>query len=189
MLNTAWYLQGDFLYTVLVVAFNESIKSATRITAVYSFASVLTGVVMGAFVYFFRRLKLVIVAGTILFMVAFGILIYYRGGSSSSSHAGIIGAQVLLGIGRHSPPLSYLHIWTNTWIAGGMFPYPAQTSIQAATKHERKLPFNIHIATSSLTSPQTSPPSPVSSWRPITSVQPLETPSQGPSGTRFSLKP
>ncbi|KAM5437765.1 ferrioxamine B transporter [Microsporum ferrugineum] len=118
MLNTAWYLQGDFLYTVLVVAFNESIKSATRITAVYSFASVLTGVVMGAFVYFFRRLKLVIVAGTILFMVAFGILIYYRGGSSSSSHAGIIGAQVLLGI------------------AGGMFPYPAQTSIQAATKHE-----------------------------------------------------
>ncbi|KAM5451539.1 ferrioxamine B transporter [Microsporum audouinii] len=118
MLNTAWYLQGDFLYTVLVVAFNESIKSATRITAVYSFASVLTGVVMGVFVYFFRRLKLVIVAGTILFMVAFGILIYYRGGSSSSSHAGIIGAQVLLGI------------------AGGMFPYPAQTSIQAATKHE-----------------------------------------------------
>ncbi|EZF33390.1 Siderochrome-iron transporter Sit1 [Trichophyton interdigitale] len=118
MLNTAWYMQGDFLYTVLVVAFNESIKSATRITSIYSFASVLTGVAMGVFVYFFRRLKFIIVAGTVLFMVAFGLLIYYRGGSGYSSHAGVIGAQVLLGI------------------AGGMFPYPAQTSIQAATKHE-----------------------------------------------------
>ncbi|EFR05113.1 siderophore iron transporter 1 [Nannizzia gypsea CBS 118893] len=118
MLNTAWYMQGDFLYTVLIIAFNESIKSATRITSVYSFASVLTGVVMGVFVYFFRRLKFVIIAGTLLFLVAFGLLIHYRGGSGYSSHAGVIGAQVLLGI------------------AGGMFPYPAQTSIQAATKHE-----------------------------------------------------
>jgi SIT family siderophore-iron:H+ symporter-like MFS transporter len=33
-------------------------------------------------------------------MVAFGILIYYRGGASSSSHSGVIGAQVLLGIGK-----------------------------------------------------------------------------------------
>jgi SIT family siderophore-iron:H+ symporter-like MFS transporter len=52
-----------------------------------------------------------------MFMVAFGILINYRGGSRSS-HAGIIGGQVFLGF------------------AGGFFPYPAQASIQAATKHE-----------------------------------------------------
>jgi SIT family siderophore-iron:H+ symporter-like MFS transporter len=51
-------------------------------------------------------------------MVAFGLLIHYRGGSGSNAHNGIIGAQVLLGI------------------AGGFFPYPAQASIQAATKHE-----------------------------------------------------
>jgi len=49
-------------------------------------------------------------------MVAFGLLIRYRGGTSS--HDGLIGAQVVLGI------------------AGGFFPYPAQASIQAATKHE-----------------------------------------------------
>jgi SIT family siderophore-iron:H+ symporter-like MFS transporter len=36
----------------------------------------------------------------VLFMVAFGILIYFRGGSSGSSHSGVIGAQVLLGLGR-----------------------------------------------------------------------------------------
>ncbi|KAF3484204.1 MFS siderochrome iron transporter MirB [Arthroderma uncinatum] len=116
--NTAWYLQGDFLYTILVVAFGESIKSATRITSLYSFASVLTGIVMGAVVLFVRKLKLIIIAGTVLSTVAFGLLIYFRGGSGAASHSGIIGAQVLLGI------------------AGGMFPYPTQTSLQAATKHE-----------------------------------------------------
>ncbi|KAJ9665892.1 ferrioxamine B transporter [Coniosporium apollinis] len=118
MLNTAWYLQGDYLYTVLVVAFNESIKSATRITSLYSFVSVITGVFVGITVRFVRRLKPFIVFGTCLFMVAFGLLIRYRGGSDRQAHSGIIGAQVLLGV------------------AGGLFPYTAQASIQAATKHE-----------------------------------------------------
>ncbi|KMP06227.1 siderophore iron transporter 1 [Coccidioides immitis H538.4] len=117
-LNTAWYMQGDFLYTILVVAFDESIKSATRITSLYSFCSVITGCITGLVVFKVRRLKPFIVAGTILFLVAFGLLIHYRGGTGSASHSGIVGAQVLLGI------------------AGGLFPYPAQASIQAATKHE-----------------------------------------------------
>ncbi|EDN05031.1 conserved hypothetical protein [Histoplasma mississippiense (nom. inval.)] len=118
MLNTAWYLQGDFLYTVLIVAFDESIKSATRITSLYSFSSVITGCIAGLVVLKIRRLKVMIICGTLLFMVAFGILIHFRGGSGGASHSGVIGAQVLLGI------------------AGGLFPYPAQASIQAATKHE-----------------------------------------------------
>ncbi|KAL1631238.1 ferrioxamine B transporter [Neofusicoccum ribis] len=117
-LNWAWYMQADFLYTVLVVAFNESVKSATRITQLYSFASVLMGWFLGAVVFKVRRLKPFIVMGTCLFMVAFGMLIHYRGGTSLSHSSGMIGAQVLLGI------------------AGGMFPYPTQASIQAATKHE-----------------------------------------------------
>lgn len=41
-----------------------------------------------------------------LFMVAFGILIYFRGGPSSASYSGVIGGQVLLGIGTSSPALS-----------------------------------------------------------------------------------
>ncbi|KAF2194237.1 ferrichrome-type siderophore transporter [Zopfia rhizophila CBS 207.26] len=117
-LNFAWTCQGDFLYTVLVVGFNESVKSATRITSLYSFSSVITGVLLGLVVYKVRRLKPFILFGTALFMVAFGLLIHFRGGTSRSSHSGIIGSQVLLGI------------------AGGFFPYPAQASIQAATKHE-----------------------------------------------------
>ncbi|PWY85053.1 MFS general substrate transporter [Aspergillus heteromorphus CBS 117.55] len=118
MLNTAWTLQGEYLYTVLIVSFDESITSATRIRSLYSFASVITGSILGLVVFKVRRLKPFIVGGTLLFMVAFGILIYYRGGPTSSSHSGIIGGQILLGI------------------AGGLFPYPAQASIQAATKHE-----------------------------------------------------
>lgn len=111
-------MQGDFLYTVLTVAFNESIKSATRITQLYSFTSVLVGWFLGLVVYKVRYLKPFIVAGTCLFMVAFGLLIHFRGGTSLSHHSGMIGAQVVLGV------------------AGGLFPYPTQAAIQAATKHE-----------------------------------------------------
>ncbi|GLA07529.1 siderophore transporter [Aspergillus niger] len=118
MLNTAWALQSEYLYTVLIVSFGESITSATRIRSLYSFASVLTGSILGIVVFKVRRLKPFNVGGTLLFMVAYGILIYYRGGPTSSNHSGIIGGQILLGI------------------AGGLFPYPAQASIQAATKHE-----------------------------------------------------
>ncbi|CAI6225685.1 unnamed protein product [Periconia digitata] len=117
-LNFAWTCQGDYLYSVLRVAFNESDKSALRITSLYSFASVITGILLGLVVFRVRRLKPFILFGTCLFMVSFGLLIRYRGGVSRSSHSGLTGAQVLLGI------------------AGGFFPYPAQASIQAATKHE-----------------------------------------------------
>ncbi|PLB46205.1 putative siderochrome-iron transporter [Aspergillus steynii IBT 23096] len=117
MLNLAWVIQGEFLYTVLIVSFDETVTSATRITSLYSFASVITGCICGFVVLKVKQLKPFIVAGTCLFMVAYGILIHFRGGSSGSSHSGIIGGQILLGI------------------AGGLFPYPAQASIQAATKH------------------------------------------------------
>ncbi|OQE20379.1 hypothetical protein PENSTE_c013G10319 [Penicillium steckii] len=118
MLNTAWYLQGDFLYTVLYVSFDESVLSATRINSLYSFTSVIAGVILGFVVMKIRQLKPFIVSGTVLFMVAFGILIHFRGGSGGSSHSGVIGGQVLLGL------------------AGGLFSYPAQASIQVASKHE-----------------------------------------------------
>ncbi|EXJ90880.1 MFS transporter, SIT family, siderophore-iron:H+ symporter [Capronia coronata CBS 617.96] len=117
-LNFAWYMQGDYIFTVLRVAFNFSVKAATRVSSLYSFTSVITGFFLGLIVYKVRRLKWFIVAGTCLFMVAFGLLIHYRGSPTSAGKSGVIGAQVLLGI------------------AGGMFPYPAQASIQAASKHE-----------------------------------------------------
>lgn len=119
MLNFVWYMQGDYLYTVLVVAFDESVKSATRIASLYSFVSVLTGVGLSLVVRFgIPYLKPFVLLGTALFMVAFGVLIEFRGGTGPGSQAGAIGGQCLLGF------------------AGGLFSYPTQVSIQAATKHE-----------------------------------------------------
>ena len=130
LLNFAWYMQGDYLYTMLVVAFDFSITSATRISSLYSFVSVITGFLLGLVVFMVKRLKMFIIAGTILFMVAFGLLIRYRGSPSSSGRSGVIGAEVLLGI------------------AGGMFPYPAQASLQVGLKHEHlAVMTGIYLAT------------------------------------------
>ena len=129
-LNFAWGMQADYLYTVLIVAFDFSIAGATRIISLYSFTSVITGFLLGFVVYMVKRLKIFIIIGTCLFMVAFGLLIHYRGSTNSSAQAGVIGAQVLLGF------------------AGGMFPYPAQASLQVALKHEHlAVMTGIYLAT------------------------------------------
>ena len=58
------------------------------------------GLAVGIAVRFVKQLKWFIVSGTVLFMVAFGIFIRYRGGSDGSSQSGVIGGEVLLGIGK-----------------------------------------------------------------------------------------
>lgn len=113
MLNCSWYLQGDYLYAILYVAFDQSVLSATRISSIYSFTSVCVGLVLGLIVRYIRRLKWFAVAGTCLFMVAFGVLVHYRGGGApgAGNISGMIGGQFLLGF------------------AGGMFPYPTVRSL------------------------------------------------------------
>ncbi|RGP65999.1 mfs sit siderophore-iron:h+ symporter [Fusarium sporotrichioides] len=118
LLNLAWCTQGNYLYTILIVAFDFSIENATRILSFFSFFGVITGVVAGLVIFKIRRLKFIIVGGTLLFMVAFGVLIMYPGGASTSSKDGIIAAQILLGV------------------AGGLFAYPTQASIQASASRE-----------------------------------------------------
>lgn len=118
LLNFAWGMQADYLFTVLIVGFDFSIKTATRITSLYSFTSVIIGPLLGVLVYYVRRLKMFIVAGTALFMIAFGLMIRYRGSPGGDGKAGVIAAQVVLGA------------------AGGMFPYPAQASLQVYLRHE-----------------------------------------------------
>ncbi|KAF4969429.1 hypothetical protein FSARC_3360 [Fusarium sarcochroum] len=118
LLNLAWCTQGNYLYTVLVVAFDFSIQNATRIISFFSFFGVITGVLAGLVIFKIRRLKYIIVGGTLLFMVAFGVLIAYPGEASASSKQGIIGGQILLGV------------------AGGFFAYPTQASIQASASRE-----------------------------------------------------
>lgn len=118
LLNFAWYTQGNYLYTVLVVAFDFPIESATRIGSFFSFFGVLSGVITGLIIFKIRRLKYVIVVGTCVFMASFGLLIKFPGGASSTSHWGLISGQVLSGL------------------AGGLFAYPTQASIQSSASRE-----------------------------------------------------
>lgn len=75
-----------------------SIKAATRVSSLYSFTSVIVGVALGVIVRFVRRLKPFMIAGVLVFILAFGLLIRYRGGVSDT--AGVIGAQVVLGVAQ-----------------------------------------------------------------------------------------
>ncbi|KAJ6782324.1 hypothetical protein PWT90_10941 [Aphanocladium album] len=120
-LNFAWTMQADFLFTVLQVAFDFSVKATARIGLLYSFVSVIVGTCLGLIVFKVRRLKPFIIAGTCLFMVAFGLLIHFRGSvdADSATRAGVIGAQVVLGF------------------AGGLFPYTTQASLQIQVPHEK----------------------------------------------------
>ncbi|KAI9150017.1 Siderophore iron transporter 1 [Paramyrothecium foliicola] len=121
-LNFAFAAQGTYLYTVLVVAFDFPIASATRIMTFFSFFGVFSGLAAGLVIYKIRRLKYVIVLGTILFSFAFVILIAHPGEASAAARSGVVSAQVLLGL------------------ASGLFAYPTQASIQASATKE-------HVAT------------------------------------------
>ncbi|KPM41438.1 hypothetical protein AK830_g5129 [Neonectria ditissima] len=114
----SWYTQADFLYTVLIVSFDFSIEAATRVASVYSFCAVAGGVSLGLVIFKVRRLKPFILGGLGLWLIAYGILIHFRGGTGSGSQAGVIAGQVLLGL------------------AGGFFPYPNLAAAQALAKHE-----------------------------------------------------
>lgn len=113
-INFVWYMQGDYMFTVLRVSVNESVKSATRITNLYSFVSVITGTCLGLVVIKVKRTKPFILFGISCWFVSMGLLVHFRG--DTDSHAGIVGSLCLLGFGA------------------GFFTYTTQASIQASTK-------------------------------------------------------
>jgi len=86
---------------------------------IYSFTSVVIGFSLGLVVRHVRRLKMFIVAGGAMILLAYGLLVRYRGGNSTSDFAGLVAAETILGI------------------AGGLLPYPTQALVQSAVKHER----------------------------------------------------
>ncbi|KAK0617484.1 siderophore iron transporter 1 [Immersiella caudata] len=116
--NFAVAMQRGFLYTVLVVAFDFSVTAATRISTVYSFMSFVCGPLVGLAVYRVRRLRPFIIFGVVVFTVAFGLLVRYRGGQGTDNQAGVIAGQVLLGLGA------------------SFFGYAATVAMQVTLKHE-----------------------------------------------------
>ncbi|KAI9304702.1 MFS general substrate transporter [Cunninghamella echinulata] len=117
LLNGCWYLQGDYLFTVLRVSFDLSDEPATRIYSLYPLVAVIASIIAGLVIRYVRRAKWVAVIGAIIYILALGLMIKYR----SSSENGIVGvtvAQVGLGLG------------------GGLVYSIVQAIIQFETKHE-----------------------------------------------------
>ncbi|GAV50883.1 hypothetical protein ZYGR_0AD00660 [Zygosaccharomyces rouxii] len=111
-----FYMAYDYLYTVMIVAVDESVKSATRISSLSAFVSTVFSPFFALYITRVTRLKPYIIAGCGLWMVAMGLLYHFRGGKSS--HSGIIGGLCVWGVGTT------------------MFTYPVNVSVQSATSHE-----------------------------------------------------
>ncbi|KAJ1535791.1 Siderophore transporter [Nowakowskiella sp. JEL0078] len=114
----AWYMQGNYLYTVLIVAFDFSIGDATRVSLLYHVCGTVVSLILSYGIFKLKRLRIFVIIGSILYIAAFVILIYFRGGSSYASQVGIIIGEVVLGL------------------SGGFIPIPSEASVQAVSKHE-----------------------------------------------------
>lgn len=110
--------QGSYLYFTLVVAFGKSVEAATRVRNITSFVSTIVGIMVGFAARHVRQLKPFIIAGAVLYIVAFGVLIRYRGGHSVSDFAGLVGGEVVLGV------------------ASALIQYPATAALQAVVQHD-----------------------------------------------------
>lgn len=116
LIDFIYYMAADYLYTVLIIAVNESVKSATRISSLSSFVSTVGSPIIALALTRITRLKPFIIFGCSLWFLSMGLLYHYRGGASS--HSGIIGALCVWGLGTT------------------FFTYPVTVSVQAATSHE-----------------------------------------------------
>lgn len=122
MIDFVWYMPNDYMYTVLIVGMNASVKAATRITSLYSFVSVITGPLVGLLVAVLRRVKGFIHFGVCMWIVSLGLLLHFRGDNNGTDSQyylnGVIGALCLFGFGA------------------GFFTYATQVSIASVTSHE-----------------------------------------------------
>ncbi|KLP01123.1 probable SIT1-Transporter of the bacterial siderophore ferrioxamine B [Fusarium fujikuroi] len=112
----AFMVIGSYLFSLLVVSYNFTVKDATRVALLYQFCAIIVGSLLGPIIIKIRRLKEVILTGIALFFVGFGLIYHFRGGSGSKS--GVIGGEVMMGI------------------AGGLFSWPTLVLIQTVAQHE-----------------------------------------------------
>ncbi|CAK7909971.1 siderophore iron transporter Arn1p [[Candida] anglica] len=122
LIDWVWYMPNDFMYTVLMVAMNQSQKATIRITSLYSFVSVIVGPLIGLVIVKFRRTKGFIIFGVTCWAISLGLLVHFRGDNdgiqSEKFVNGVIGSLCLLGFGA------------------GFFTYTTQVSISTCTNHE-----------------------------------------------------
>lgn len=116
LIDFIFYMAADYLYAVLLIGVNQSVKSASRISSLSSFVSTVASPFFALIITRSTRLKPYIITGCSLWMLAMGLLYHFRGGSES--YSGIIGALCVWGIGTT------------------MFTYPVNVSVQSVTSHE-----------------------------------------------------
>ncbi|GAA6061341.1 hypothetical protein JCM10212_004822 [Sporobolomyces blumeae] len=107
---------GSYFYTYLLVAADQTTLSATRISSLAGFVSTLTAAFMGIVARYVRYLKPIILFGFAIEILAFGLMIRYRG--AGASQGDLAAVQVVRGL------------------ATGSISFPVQASIQSVTKHE-----------------------------------------------------
>lgn len=117
--NLIYHLLGDYMFTVLMIALDQSVLASTRITSLYSFVCIISGTLLGFVIIKARRTKPFIIFGIGCWFVALGLLIHYF--SYDLSMPGITGSLCLMGLGA------------------GFFTYTTQASVQAAIKSHSKM--------------------------------------------------
>ncbi|GAA5850578.1 hypothetical protein JCM5353_006807 [Sporobolomyces roseus] len=107
---------GSYFYTYLLVAADQTTLSATRITSLAGFVSTLTAAFSGIVARYLRYLKPIVIYGFCVEILAFGLMIRYRG--AGASQGDLAAVQVVRGLGV------------------GAISFPLQACIQSVTKHE-----------------------------------------------------
>lgn len=109
-------IASDYFYTFLVVAANQTVLSATRISGLSTFISIFSCLFAGAVVSRLRRIKWIIIIGAICDTLGLGLMIRYRG--SENSLFELVLPQLFRGL------------------AEGLVGFPVQALIQSMTAHE-----------------------------------------------------
>ncbi|GAA5899277.1 uncharacterized protein JCM6883_005166 [Sporobolomyces salmoneus] len=107
---------GSYFYTYVLVAADQTTLSATRITSLAGFVSTLMAACSGIAARYIRYLKPIIIFGFCVEILAFGLMIRYRG--AGATQGDLAAVQVVRGLGV------------------GAISFPLQASIQSVTKHE-----------------------------------------------------
>lgn len=118
-INFSWHLFGDYMFTVFLIALDQSVLAATRITSLYSFVCIIAGTLLGFVIIKARRTKPFILFGISCWFLAFGLMVHFFG-----KHLSVPGISASLGL---------------MGLGAGHFTYTTQASVQAAVKTHAKM--------------------------------------------------
>lgn len=115
--QVAFYLSVfPYFQSYLLVVRGLDNQSAVYITQIFSFTSTVSSLLISIVIKFTHRYKWFVVAGSCLYMLGMGLMMYYR--TETASLSAIIGSQIAIGFG------------------GGMLNVPAQVGVQASASHQ-----------------------------------------------------